>query len=198
MHSFTRCSYRLGSISVDLMNFPNNRMHTNLRPAFQFRCHGFFGRWIVCQRPFPAAVGGPVRWANRSMSRFSAFIAVFAIGFAGCSDIMSSSHATRAAAEDTIQRGWIPAVLPASAVQIRESHNIDTNVGHGTFGFAASDAEQFRAALTLVPPDQPLRAHRVSRSEFEDRGYTFYQHKDFDMAIDWSRRIGEFWLVYSP
>ena len=33
------------------------RMHTNRRPAFQFRCSGFFGRWIRSQRPSPAAVG---------------------------------------------------------------------------------------------------------------------------------------------
>jgi hypothetical protein len=39
----------------------NHRMHTNRRPAFQFRCSGFFGRWIHCQRPFTAAVGDPLR-----------------------------------------------------------------------------------------------------------------------------------------
>jgi len=42
---------------------PNKRMHTNRRPAFQFRCSKFLGRWIGCQRPFPAAVGDPDRSA---------------------------------------------------------------------------------------------------------------------------------------
>jgi hypothetical protein len=131
------------------------------------------------------------------MFRFRTFVAVIAVGLCGCGDIKSSSHATRAAAEDTIEHGWIPCVLPASAVQIRESHNIDTNVGHGSFEFGASDAEQLRATLTPVAPEQPLRAHRVSRSEFERRGYTFYRHEDFNLAVSWSRRVGEFWLVYS-
>jgi hypothetical protein len=36
----------------------------NCRPALQFRCAGFFGRWVRCQRPFPAAVGEFYRWAT--------------------------------------------------------------------------------------------------------------------------------------
>jgi len=41
----------------------NNRMHTNRRSAFQFRCSGFIRRWIGCQRPLTAAVGDPCRSA---------------------------------------------------------------------------------------------------------------------------------------
>jgi hypothetical protein len=50
------------------MRPPNQRMHTNRRPALQFRCSGFFGRWIRCQRPFPAAVGDPYRSAAFSLA----------------------------------------------------------------------------------------------------------------------------------
>jgi hypothetical protein len=46
------------------MMAPNQRMHANRRPAFQFRRSGFFGRWIRCQCPFPAAVGDPLRSAS--------------------------------------------------------------------------------------------------------------------------------------
>jgi hypothetical protein len=48
------------------MMAPNQRMHANRRPAFQFRRSGFFGRWIRCQCPFPAAVGDPLRYAVES------------------------------------------------------------------------------------------------------------------------------------
>jgi hypothetical protein len=41
----------------------NKRIHTNRRSAFQFRCSESFGRWIRRQRPFPAAVGDPYRYA---------------------------------------------------------------------------------------------------------------------------------------
>jgi hypothetical protein len=137
-------------------------------------------------------------WAIRTMSRLHTFVAfiVIAAGFSGCSDIDSSSHATRAAASQDIERGWIPSVLPDSAVQICESHNLDTNVGHGSFGFGASDSDLFRAGLTPLRADQSVRAHRATRSDFERRGYTFYRYEDFEIAVDWSRHIGEFWLVF--
>ena len=46
---------------------PNKRIHTNRRPALQFRRSGFFGRWIHSHRPFPASVGdlGPASFAMR-------------------------------------------------------------------------------------------------------------------------------------
>jgi hypothetical protein len=48
----------------------NNRMPTNRRPALQFRRAGLLGRWIGCQRPFPAAVGDPWR-SLRDSSRLA-------------------------------------------------------------------------------------------------------------------------------
>jgi len=107
-----------------------------------------------------------------------------ALTCSGCSDSVRSVHPTRAAAQPDIDRGWIPPVLPASATQIRERHDLDANVGHGTFAFAASDAEQFRAALVPLAPTQPLRPQGVSRSEFERRGSSFYTHGDFDIAVN--------------
>ena len=121
---------------------------------------------------------------------------VIALACAGCGDTISSNHATRAAAKQDIERGWIPSALPDSAVNIRESHNLDANSGHGTFAFSASDAEKFRLSLTPISAQQPLRTG-ISASKFERRGYMFYEHEDFDFAIDWNRRVGEFWLVYS-
>jgi hypothetical protein len=131
------------------------------------------------------------------MIRFHTLAAVLAFICSGCSDSATSVHPTRVAAQADIDRGWIPPVLPASATQIRETHDLDTNVGHGTFVFGVSDADQFRAALVPLPVAQPVRARRVSRTEFESRGYSFYTHGDFDIVVDWSRRVGEFWLRYS-
>ena len=53
----------------------NNRMRTNRRPALQFRCSGFFGRWIRRQHPRPAAVGElsvgiePMRVTDKNSAR---------------------------------------------------------------------------------------------------------------------------------
>jgi len=49
-----------------MTNPPNKSMHTNRRQAFQFRCSGFFGRWIRSQCPFPAAVGDFHHYAMRT------------------------------------------------------------------------------------------------------------------------------------
>lgn len=89
-------------------------------------------------------------------------------------------------------RGWIPAVLPESAVDIRESHNLDTNAGHGTFAFGAMDAESFKARLVPVPADRLVRAK--SREALERSGYAFYSYDDFDIAVNWKDRKAQFWL----
>ncbi len=122
----------------------------------------------------------------------------FFIVLAGCSDMAESNHATIAAAKADIERGWIPPILPASTVQIRESHDLDTNIGHGTFAFGASDSEKFRATLTVLPAGNVIRRVSIPRDQMEHEGYTFYRHDDFYLAVDWSRRRGEFWLMYSP
>lgn len=119
------------------------------------------------------------------------------IVFAGCSDVVESNHATIAAAKSDIDRGWIPPALPASTVQIRESHDLDTNTGHGIFAFGAEDVEQFRSALTPLPSGEQIRRVRILREQMERDGYSFYSHGDFYLAVDWSRRRGEFWLAYS-
>lgn len=116
---------------------------------------------------------------------------------AGCSDVVESSYPTIAAAKHEIERGWIPMNLPASTYQIRESHDLDTNVGHGTFAFGAADAEQFRASLTALPTDAVIQRIDISRAQKELEGYTFYRHDDFYLAVNWNRRCGEFWLAHS-
>ena len=111
----------------------------------------------------------------------------------GCfSDVLSSNYATRADAADTIERGWIPAALPMSAIDIRESHNLDTNVGHGSFSFGAADLQSFKAALTPIPPGHSVRSG--SRKDLEASGYVFYSYEDFDIAVNWSEQKGQFWL----
>jgi hypothetical protein len=96
-------------------------------------------------------------------------------------------------------RGRRPRLGPVGVTRIGnrypEWHDLDTNIGHGTF--ASGDAQRFRDVLQPLPADTPLRNQRLSRRDFERRGYVFYRHQHFDIAVNWSRRVGEFWLVYS-
>jgi hypothetical protein len=122
---------------------------------------------------------------------------LFAILLAGCSDVVENSHPTLAAAEQDIERGWVPSVLPASTVQIRESHDLDTNIGHGTFAFGTEDLEQFKAALAPLASGAHILRVQIPRQQMEREGYSFYTYRDFYLAVDWSRRCGEFWLAHS-
>ena len=123
----------------------------------------------------------------------TATLAILVTAILGCvGDVLSSSHSTRADAAETINRGWIPAVLPESATDIRESHNLDTNVGHGTFAFGAVDAASFKARLVPAHAGHPVRAK--SRAALEKSGYVFYRHEDFDIAVNWRDGKGQFWL----
>ena len=46
-----------------------------------------------------------------------------------------------------IEKGWIPKILPASAYDIVESHDIDTNTVFGKFSYKESDEKEFLSKL---------------------------------------------------
>jgi len=49
-----------------------------------------------------------------------------------------------------IQGGWIPAILPESAYDIVESHDLDTNTIFGSFKYKEKDEETFIQNLTDI------------------------------------------------
>lgn len=49
--------------------------------------------------------------------------------------------------DNAIQRGWIPNILPNSAYEIVETHNIDTNKLSGTFKYLEKDEQNFLNSL---------------------------------------------------
>ncbi len=48
------------------------------------------------------------------------------------------------------QDGWIPAILPASAYDITETHDLDANTLFGSFKYKEIDEERFMENLTVV------------------------------------------------
>ena len=50
-------------------------------------------------------------------------------------------------AEKVIEKGWIPKILPASAYNIVESHDIDTNTVFGKFSYKERDEVEFLSKL---------------------------------------------------
>ena len=52
--------------------------------------------------------------------------------------------------QTAIQRGWIPAILPDSAYDIVETHDIDANTIFGSFNYKEKDEEKFLQNLTTL------------------------------------------------
>jgi hypothetical protein len=64
-------------------------------------------------------------------------------------DVVTESYATldEAVAAGAVERGWIPAGLPASTREIREAHDLDTSRRWGLFNFDPADGNAVRALL---------------------------------------------------
>ncbi|HEX8371788.1 MAG TPA: hypothetical protein VF585_03340 [Chthoniobacterales bacterium] len=115
------------------------------------------------------------------------FLAAITFSMVAC-DSSSSIYATAAAAraDGAVVRGWLPAELPDSAVSISETHDLDTNVGSGSFSFAAAETESFRAKLRPASPAD-LQKFR-NAEELQRGGYSFYVVPGFILAVNWQSR----------
>lgn len=78
------------------------------------------------------------------------------LGVSGCSELVESNYPTyqQAAQSGAIESGWLPAFLPESASNIRESHDPETNQVWVSFEFPQEEIESFAAFCTSVSYDQ--------------------------------------------
>jgi hypothetical protein len=77
----------------------------------------------------------------------------------GCEETLEEYYSTFEAAAaavsaGAVSRGWIPAWLPRSAVEIHEIHNLDTNRSMLAFRFVGSDRIELG---TLCEQDDPVK-----------------------------------------
>ena len=80
------------------------------------------------------------------------FVAVFWMLNTYFNDLEINKYPTLKAAEDdkAIERGWVPALLPDSAYDIEETHDLDTNQLFGKFSYKESDEKKLLDALNEV------------------------------------------------
>ncbi len=125
----------------------------------------------------------------------ASFLAAAAVMLVVLDDNLSVHYATsaEACADGAFGRGWLPPVLPDSAFDIDERHNLDTNRGHGTFRFAEKDVGTFRARLQ---PAGTAEIPNIDGAELLSNGYSFYAFEDFTLAINWRTQHAEFWLLH--
>lgn len=91
--------------------------------------------------------------------------AALLLSLAGCSEQMDETYATYADAQDAgaIERGWIPAFVPASARDITDSHNLDTNRQALQFTIPPSQVGPMVAGLPSVSAEDKRAAAELSR-----------------------------------
>ncbi len=77
----------------------------------------------------------------------------------GCAETREDSFSSMSTtnAQSMVSRGWIPAILPGTATDVRVRSNIDTNMVRGKARDPAPDLGRLRAALRpladdVVPP----------------------------------------------
>ena len=135
------------------------------------------------------------------MMRHSPFPHLFlagicALGLIGClySDEISRSYATLADAREDIEKGWIPPCLPPSTHHISDSHNLDTNIGEGSFRFTPGDLASFQACTPANDADL-AGGYPDSREgqSLKAAGYQFLKIPEFTLAIHPSGK-GRYWL----
>ena len=78
------------------------------------------------------------------------FIILINIFFLSCSDVQQNYYINKndVVKDSAIQRGWIPAIIPNSAYEIEEKHNLDTNEIKGSFKYSEKDENNFINILT--------------------------------------------------
>lgn len=96
-----------------------------------------------------------------------------------CLDVVTSRYETRAEAEADrlFERGWLPAILPASSRNIRTRNDLDSNHSEGEFAFAPQEAAAFIRQLRRMHPAEVSGTDSV---RFLERGYWPHAYQDED------------------
>ncbi len=131
----------------------------------------------------------------------------------GNADLVTGTYATLAEARQAgaIERGWIPALVPAGAHDLREAHDLDSNRRWGLFGFAETDEPALRAAIR--PEVISLDGHtcdiarriewwpvmlrgRLRDDQIREAALSTYyarEPQDVVVAVNWKQRRAYYW-----
>ena len=118
-------------------------------------------------------------------------------------EIEENRFGTYDEAQQSQRRGWLPPMLPRSATEIHEWHDLDTNLCFGSFRFDPRERSLLVVNLRsgIRRPIQidrdPSFASPLPRDPSERQlttaGFEFYSEQRFDLAINWKAGIAYFW-----
>jgi len=81
------------------------------------------------------------------------FAGIYFLLTAYFSDVQINKYPDIASVKEdkAIEKGWVPALLPPSAYNIEETHDIDTNQLFGRFYYKESDEKSLMQQISPVP-----------------------------------------------
>lgn len=103
--------------------------------------------------------------------------AALSLSLVACSEQVEASYGTWAEAEraGAVERGWVPAFVPQSARDIRDSHNLDTNAQTLRFIAPPSDLKAMVAGLPSASLlDEDVRTELVEELGVEEASAAYY------------------------
>ena len=96
----------------------------------------------------------------------------------GCCDCVTSRYANlqEARDDDLFNRGWLPEILPESAMAIRTSIDLDLNTSEGEFTIAIEDFDVFIKQLSTVR--KPYGRHANHIEKMQKKGYEPFNYTE--------------------
>ena len=75
--------------------------------------------------------------------------------------------------------GWLPDILPESAVDIRTSNNLDLNYSVGEFSFAPAESSKLFGRLSAgAPASSPFESWQETVADYKEDGYSSWSYSD--------------------
>jgi len=98
------------------------------------------------------------------------FLCIMAIAFTACSERFTEYYPKYedAAKDGAVKRGWIPEIVPKTAIEIHEQHDLDTNDVWIRFTFPSSRRDQLTSGLKRLSNDEveKVRVRRPSNVDW--------------------------------
>ena len=106
--------------------------------------------------------------------RHLSVLALSALIFTACGDVVTSIDSTKAhaEAEGSIARGWLPEILPNSSISIKTQNNLDLNTSEASFTFRPEEWPSFAAHLEeLSQVEAPFQSWLGTVQQYRSAGF---------------------------
>jgi hypothetical protein len=117
-----------------------------------------------------------------------------------CSDLdtVSRSYVNLAQAREDIDKGWIPSILPASTYFINDSHDLDINIGHGTFRFNPTDIAALTNHTSVLPSNPKGVPSKEDLDGWSEKGFFISEYFEDDSIFVIAAHpngTGRYWMA---